>query len=197
MTRWTCENGPFLTPYWCHQSLGYLNKIWMPVVNIHCWSWTLKGGHGLLRLWRDFYFLGYAVIADAVACHMPVSNHTIKQNCDKCLRKHTIYESIPYAKHILWTRGQFQNRIWTLKCKSSWNFKFLWKSCFSMCRPYILYGASTVPLYENHIFQCIGHIFCVDCQQFPLEHKISYTFVEKCVFYSKMKLERAPKFKCL
>ena len=32
-----------LTPYWRHQSLGYLKKIWMPVVNIHWCSWTLKG----------------------------------------------------------------------------------------------------------------------------------------------------------
>ena len=31
-----------LTPYWFHQSLGYLKKIWMPVVNIHWCPWTLK-----------------------------------------------------------------------------------------------------------------------------------------------------------
>ena len=31
-----------LTPYWRHQSLGYLKKIWMPVVNIHWCPWTLK-----------------------------------------------------------------------------------------------------------------------------------------------------------
>ena len=43
VARWTCENGPFLTLYWCHQSLGYLRKIWMPVVNIHWCLWTLKG----------------------------------------------------------------------------------------------------------------------------------------------------------
>ena len=32
-----------LTPFWRHQSLGYLKKIWMPVVNIHWCPWTLKG----------------------------------------------------------------------------------------------------------------------------------------------------------
>ena len=32
-----------LTPYWRHQSLGYLKKIWMPVVNIHWCSWTPEG----------------------------------------------------------------------------------------------------------------------------------------------------------
>ena len=40
---WTCENGPFLTPYWRHQSLGYLKKICMPVVNIYWCPWTVKG----------------------------------------------------------------------------------------------------------------------------------------------------------
>ena len=43
VARWTCQNGPFLTPYWCHQSLGYLKKICMPVVNIQWCPWTLKG----------------------------------------------------------------------------------------------------------------------------------------------------------
>ena len=32
-----------LTPYWCHQSLGYLKKIWIPVVNIQWCPWTFKG----------------------------------------------------------------------------------------------------------------------------------------------------------
>ena len=41
--RGPVENGPFLTPYWCHQILGYLKKIWMPVVNIQCCPWTLEG----------------------------------------------------------------------------------------------------------------------------------------------------------
>ena len=36
-----------LTPYWCHESLGYLKKIWMPVVNIRWCPWTLKG----LNIW--------------------------------------------------------------------------------------------------------------------------------------------------
>ena len=40
---WTCENGPFFTPYWRHQSLGYLKKIWMPVVNINWCPWNRKG----------------------------------------------------------------------------------------------------------------------------------------------------------
>ena len=39
----TCENGPFLTPYWRHQSLGYLKKSWMLIVNNHWCPWTLKG----------------------------------------------------------------------------------------------------------------------------------------------------------
>ena len=43
VARWICENGPFLTPYRCHQNLGYLKKNWMPVVNIHWCPWTLKG----------------------------------------------------------------------------------------------------------------------------------------------------------
>ena len=32
-----------LTPYWRHQSHGYLKEIWMPVVNIHWCPRTLKG----------------------------------------------------------------------------------------------------------------------------------------------------------
>ena len=35
--------GHFFTPYWRHPSLGYLKKIWMPVVNINWCPWTLKG----------------------------------------------------------------------------------------------------------------------------------------------------------
>ena len=33
----------FFTPYWRHQSLGYLKKIWMPVVNIIWCPWAIKG----------------------------------------------------------------------------------------------------------------------------------------------------------
>ena len=40
---YSCENGSFLTPYWYHQSLGYLKKIWMTVLNIQWCPWTLKG----------------------------------------------------------------------------------------------------------------------------------------------------------
>ena len=40
---WPGGLGPFLIPYWRHQSLGYLKKIWMPVVNISWCQWTLRG----------------------------------------------------------------------------------------------------------------------------------------------------------
>ena len=44
MLAWgTCENGPCFTPYWRHQSLSYLKKIWMPVSNINWCPWTFKG----------------------------------------------------------------------------------------------------------------------------------------------------------
>ena len=46
LTHWGREDlwkWAILTPYWHHQSLGYLKKIWMPVVNIHWCPWTLKG----------------------------------------------------------------------------------------------------------------------------------------------------------
>ena len=46
-------------------------------------------------------------------------------------------------------------------------------------------------LYENHIFQHMGKIFCVEFQRVPFEipHKLSYPHIERCWFYSQVKIE--------
>ena len=47
-------------------------------------------------------------------------------------------------------------------------------------------------LYKSHIFQCMGKIFCVEFQRVPLSfeipHKISYTYIERYIFYETLKL---------
>ena len=46
-------------------------------------------------------------------------------------------------------------------------------------------------LYKNHIFQSMGKIFCVEFQKgtFKILHKISYPYIERCRFYSQVKIE--------
>ena len=41
-------------------------------------------------------------------------------------------------------------------------------------------------LYENHICQCMGKIFCVGIFEIP--HKISYPHIERCRFYPRVKV---------
>ena len=41
-------------------------------------------------------------------------------------------------------------------------------------------------LYKNHIFQCMGKIFCVEFQRVP--HKISYPYIERYGFHSQVKI---------
>ena len=45
-------------------------------------------------------------------------------------------------------------------------------------------------LYKNHIFQCMGKIFCVEFQRYPLKFhtKISCPYIESCGFYSQVKI---------
>ena len=51
-------------------------------------------------------------------------------------------------------------------------------------------------LGKNHIFQCVGKIFCVEYQRVPLKFrtKISYPCIERCRFYSQVDL-KALRFK--
>ena len=46
-------------------------------------------------------------------------------------------------------------------------------------------------LYKNHIFQCMGKIFCAEFQRVPFEisHKISYPYIERRGFYSQVEIE--------
>ena len=46
-------------------------------------------------------------------------------------------------------------------------------------------------LYKNRIFQCMGKIFCVvriPKVRFEIPHKIIYPYIERCVFYSRLKI---------
>ena len=58
----------------------------------------------------------------------------------------------------------FQKSFWSHKSKSSSNLKFIFKK-------------------KNHIFQCMGKIFCVDFQKDLWNStQISYPFIERCTF---------------
>ena len=43
--------------------------------------------------------------------------------------------------------------------------------------------------YENHIFQSMGKIFCVDAFEIP--HKISYPYIERYGFIHRWKVKNS------
>ena len=46
-------------------------------------------------------------------------------------------------------------------------------------------------LHKNHIFQCMGKIILCGISKgtFEIPHKISYPYIERCVFYSQVKIQ--------
>ena len=67
--------------------------------------------------------------------------------------------NIPGAATVCFNKGTFQKHLWALRC---WH------------------------LNKMHISQCMGKIFCVEFQR---DLKISYPYIERYDFYTKLKFQ--------
>ena len=59
--------------------------------------------------------------------------------------------------------------VWVMKCQMSYGGRF--KNTYELLN---LRALKMSMLYKNHIFQCMGKIFCVEFQRVPLKFHTKY-----------------------